>query len=145
MKKFIVSCMLLASANAISAPATLEIVKTKPSASESAIRAAHDPIVTTNSTTDKNRKAILLGLAQENKLRWLVEAEGQGYVVARANSKGHVMLLKIEYTAEMIQLKYLDGDDSFECENLIGDICYENHRRYFGFAKRLRTLISRNR
>jgi hypothetical protein len=143
MRKLIVSCMLLASATAVAAPTTLEVVKTKPSASEAAIRGAHQEILTPNSTLAKNRTTIFLGLKQENNLRWLVEAEGEGYVVARGNLKGHIMVLKIEYNSEMIQIKYLDGDDSFECENLLGDICYENHRRYFGFVKRLRTFITR--
>lgn len=113
----------------------------KPRASVGHIEAVHKEIENTSGRLKFARIAILNGMLRVKSKAWLLEEEGPGFIVARFDYRAKTILMKIEYSEELIQLKYLDSGNGYGCENLVVDICYENDRGYYNYTKNLRRSI----
>lgn len=123
------------------APGPLNIdSKQSPKSSDSKILSVHEPI--NNPGSVAHARATILNAMLHNKgVAWLMEEEGDGYIRGRFDYRGNMILVDVEYSDKYIQLKYVDGFKEFECENNVSGICYENHRHYYNYTKRLRDGI----
>ena len=115
--------------------------KQKPMASAGHIAAVHQEIENPHKSAKMARLAILRGMYFNRGIAWLMENEGPGFVTARFDYKGDTIIIRAEYNDDLIQLKYIDGNDGYECENLVEGICYENNRGYYNYTKNLRRSI----
>lgn len=111
---------------------------------ESQITAAHEVIQNTTGNRHAARFAIISSMSGKTGARWTMEEDGEGYVIARNDIKGNTLLVKIAYSEQYIQIKYHYGFDDFQCEQLVGEYCYDSHRHYFNFVARLRKSIIKN-
>lgn len=141
---------LLALNSAFSVAAPEEFVYKKPSldaASESSMRRVYDLINNPTGSAEQARLAILSGMLKTKGAAWVLEQEGEGYVLARWDYKGHTIFHRIEYTDKAVQIKYAGGLDDYQCERLVGDYCYKTHRNYYKYnqslVKQIRIAFSR--
>ncbi|AFV00277.1 hypothetical protein [Simiduia agarivorans] len=132
--------------SAVSHAAPEEFVYKKPArgaASESKMRGVYDLIENPTGSAAKARLAILTGMLETKGAAWVLEQEGDGYVLARWDYKGHSIFHRIEYTADAVQIKYAGGLDAYECEMLVGDYCYKTHSNYYKYNQSLVKQITR--
>jgi len=110
----------------------------------SPIKKVHLEIPTNTTDRVKIRYAIIQGMIRTKGRTWTFEGEGDSYILARFDYRGHTIIMRIEYDGELIQLKYHGGSEAYECKNLVADgICYKNHKNYYGYTGNLRTSILR--
>ncbi|WP_199774433.1 MULTISPECIES: hypothetical protein [unclassified Pseudoalteromonas] len=106
-------------------------------ASESKMRGVYDLIPNPSGDAAKARLAILQGMQKTKGVAWLLEQEGDGYILARWDYKGHTIFHRIEYNGEAVQIKYAGGLNDYQCEKLVGDYCYKTHRNYYKYNRSL--------
>ncbi|EKE75499.1 hypothetical protein [Gallaecimonas xiamenensis] len=105
--------------------------------SESKMRGVYDLIPNPSHSAAKARLAILTGMQKTKGTAWLLEDEGEGYVLARWDYKGHAIFHRIEYDADGVQIKYAGGLNDYACEMQAGDYCYLTHRNYYKYNQSL--------
>jgi hypothetical protein len=104
----------------------------------------HLEIPTNTSDVQKIRFAIIEGMLQTKGRAWTFEGEGDGYILARFDYRGHTIVMRIEYNQELIQLKYHAGSEAYECRTMVGDgICYKNHKNYYSYTGNMRNSVQR--
>jgi hypothetical protein len=107
-----------------------------------AIKKVHLEIPTNGASVAKTRFLIVEGMLRTKNRAWTYEGEGDGYILARFDYRGHIIVMRVEYNENLIQLKYHGGSEAYQCDILVGDgICYENHQNYFKYTKNLRSSI----
>jgi len=105
------------------------------------IKSAHS-IINHDLSIDEIRFAILNAALTSNNVKWLLEEDGQGYVILRWDYSMAVIYTKVEYNEKSVQLKYFDAFDDFRCENNVDGICYKNENgKYYTYMQQLRTAI----
>ncbi len=146
MKNILIVMLLSWSASAIGDPGPLVIDKSsKGRASDSKIESVHQEIATGTTDLRKIQLAIVNGMLETKGRTWTYEGEGDGYILARFDYRGHTIVVRIEYNQEFVQLKFHGGSEAYECENLQEDgVCYKNHKGYFNYTKNLRISIASN-
>ncbi|CAM3462575.1 hypothetical protein [Shewanella pealeana] len=137
-------CLLSMSCAVQAVPTTLEINDNiKPKSSNRYIRAVHQEIETGTDDLNKVRYAILEGMLVTKGFAWVYQGEGDGYILARFDYRGDTNVMRIEYGASLVQLKYHDALGDYVCKKLVEDICYKNSRGYYNYIKNLRNSISK--
>lgn len=146
MKQILMLVLLGWAAGALGDPAPLVIDKSKRGrVSVDTIEAVHLEIPTGTTDLAKIRLAIVNGMLQTKGRVWTYEGEGSGYILARFDYRGHIIVSRVEYNQELVQLKYYGASEGLQCENLQENgVCYKNHRNYFNYTKNLRASIRRN-
>ena len=136
--------MLLSwTAVALGEPAPLVIDKSsKGRTSDGNIAAVHKEMTTGTADLRKIQLAIVNGMLETRGRVWTYEGEGDGYILARFDYRGHTIVMRIEFNQDLVQLKFQGGSESYECKNLQENgVCYKNHKGYFNYTKNLRTSI----
>ncbi len=130
---------------ALAEPAPLVIdKKVRNRSGPGAIKDVHLEIPTNTADLVKIRYAIIQGMLQTKGRAWTFEGEGDGFILARFDYRGHTIAMRIEYNQELIQLKYYAGSEAYECKTLVADgICYKNHKNYFSYTGNMRSSIVR--
>lgn len=146
MKNILIVVLLGWAAGALGDPSPLVIDKSKRGrVSDGNIEAVHQEIVAGTTDLRKIRLAIVNGMLETKGRVWTYEGEGDGYILARFDYRGHTIVSRIEYNQALVQLKFHGGSKAYECENLQEDgVCYKNHKGYFNYTKNLRASIARN-
>jgi hypothetical protein len=133
-----------ATLNAMAAPEAFVYKKPRLGAvSESKMRNVYDLIENRSGSAAKARLAILTAMLNTKGTPWLLLEEGEGYLLARWDYKGHTIFHRIEYNANAIQIKYAGGLNEYECEMLEGDYCYKTHSNYYKYNVSLVTQIKK--
>lgn len=110
----------------------------------SSVKKVHLEIPTNTTDLTRIRYAIIEGMLQTKGRAWTYEGDGDGYILARFDYRGHTIVMRIEYNQELIQLKYHAGSEAYECRTLVGDgICYQNHKNYYGYTGNMRNSVQR--
>ena len=132
-------------AGALAEPAPLVVNTSKSGrASVDTISAVHLEIPTGTTDLKKIRLGIVDGMMLTKGRVWTYEGEGDGYILARFDYRGLIIVIRIEYDQDLVQLKYYRASKGLECSNLQPDgICYKNHRNYYNYTKNLRASIIR--
>lgn len=127
-----------------SAPSVLKVDQSQSGkVGDKYIRAAHD-LIKHDLTLDEARFIILNAALKSKGVKWVLEEDGEGYMVLRWDYGKAVIYSKVEYDEQYIQLKYFDAYGGFRCTNNIDGICYRNQNKdYYGYMKKLRTSIAR--
>jgi len=103
---------------------------------------AHQAIQHTLPSTNHIRAALLDATYNNKKLRWTFEEEGEDFLIVRWDYAKETIIVRIEYNNELIQIKYLDASEEYECEQAFQGICYQNNDdNYFEYVARLRKSI----
>jgi hypothetical protein len=146
MKNIPIVVLLCWAASALADPGPLVIDKSgKGRTSAGNIEGVHLEIATGTTELRKIRLAIVNGMLQTKGRVWTYEGEGDGYILARFDYRGHTIVTRIEYNQALVQLKFHGGSEAYECENLqVNGVCYKNHKGYFKYTENLRTSIARN-
>ena len=139
--------MLSVAGSATAAPEPFVYNKpAKGAVSKSKMRAVYDLIPNQTGSAEKARLAILTGMLNTKGTPWLLLAEGDGYLLARWDYKGHTIFHRIEYTADAVQIKYAGGLNDYSCQMLEGDYCYKTHKNYYKYnvslVKQIRKSLS---
>ena len=144
MKNILVIVLLGWTAGALGDPTPLVIDKSsRGRASDSKIEAVHQEIATGTTDLRKIRLAIINGMLETQGRVWTYEGEGDRYILARFDYRGHTIVVRIEYDQALVQLKFHGGSEAYECENLQEDgVCYKNHKGYFNYTQNLRISIA---
>jgi hypothetical protein len=126
--------LLSISFNAMAAPEPFVYKRpAKGAVSESKMRDVYDLIPNNTGSAAKARLAILTGMLNTKGTPWLLLEEGEGYLLARWDYKGHTIFHRIEYTANAVQIKYAGGLKDYQCEMLEGAYCYKTHSNYYKY------------
>ena len=143
MKNILMVVLLSWTVGALGDPGPLVIDKSKKGrVSDSKIRSVHQEIATGTTDLRKIRLAIVNGMLETKGRVWTYEGEGDGYILARFDYRGHTIDSRIEYNQTLVQLKFHGGSEDYECENLQEDgVCYKNHKGYYNYTPNLRTSI----
>jgi len=146
MKSVLIVVLLCWAAGTLADPGPLVIEKSKRGrVSNGDIEGVHQEIAAGTTDLRKIRLAIVNGMLQTKGRVWTYEGEGDGYILARFDYRGHTIVTRIEYNQALVQLKFHGGSEAYECENLQENgVCYKNHKGYFNYTKNLRTSIARN-
>jgi hypothetical protein len=116
----------------------------KNSSARKYIEAVHLEIPTNTGDIAAIRLAIVEGMLNTKGRAWTLEGEGEGYILARFDYRGHINVMRIEYNDYLVQLKYHGSSEAYHCKILMDDgICYSNHRNYYNYTKNLRASIER--
>lgn len=145
MKKILMFVLLGWAAGAFADPAPLVVDTSKRGRpSVDTIAAVHLEIPTGTTDLNKIRLGIVDGMMQTKGRVWTYEGEGDGFILARFDYRGHIIIMRIEYNQDLVQLKYHGASKGLECENLQPNgVCYKNHRNYYNYTKNLRFSIIR--
>jgi len=142
MRTLIFTCLTLLYGGALAEPVPLEVDKNiKPSASKKYIRSVHLEIPTNTTDMQRIRLGIIDGMLQTKGRIWTYEGEGDGYYLARFDYRGNVVIVRIEYNEQFVQLKYEGAHGGLACTNNVEGICYKNHKGYYNYTKNLRAAI----
>ena len=146
MNKILVVVLLGWAAEALADPEPLVLPKSgRGRASNGDIEAVHKEIATGTTDVSKIQLAIIKGMLETKGRAWTYDGEGDGYILARFDYRGHAIVTRVEYNQAFVQLKYHGGSEVYQCENLQkNDICYKNHKGYFNYTKNFRASIERN-
>lgn len=143
MRKLILVTLVLAFGVVSAEPGPFEVDKSvKNSSSKKYIRSVHLEIPTNTTDMQKIRLGIIDGMLLTKGRVWTYEGEGDGYFLARFDYRGNVLIVRIEYNEQFVQLKYESAYGDLVCANDIEGICYKNHKGYYNYTKNLRTAIS---
>ncbi|PKG81044.1 hypothetical protein CXF85_19990 [Colwellia sp. 75C3] len=105
------------------------------------IKSAHD-VIKHKSSQEEVRFAILSAALTSKSVKWILEDDGDNFLVLRWDHSEAVIYTKVEFDEQYIQLKYLDAYDDYQCKNNVDGICYKNEsRKYYGHMKDLRSAI----
>jgi len=143
MKSILIVLLLSWTAGALGEPGPLVIDKSsKGRTSNGNIAAVHQEMSTGTTDLRKIRLAIVNGMLETRGRVWTYEGEGDGYILARFDYRGHTIVMRIEYNQELVQLKFHGGSEAYQCKNLQENgVCYKNHKGYFNYTKNMRTSI----
>lgn len=146
MKNLLILILLGWVGGALGDPAPLVIDKSgRGRVSNGDIEGVHQEIVTATTDLRRIQLAIVNGMIQTKGRAWTYEGEGDGYILARFDYRGHTIVTRIEYNQTLVQLKFHGGSEAYECVNLQENgVCYKNHKGYFNYTKNLRASIARN-
>ena len=146
MKNIPILVLLGWAAGALGDPGPLVIDKSgRGRVSNGDIEGVHQEIATGTTELRKIRLAIVNGMIQTKGRAWTYDGEGDGYILARFDYRGHTIVTRIEYNQELVQVKFHGGSEAYECVNLQENgVCYKNHKGYFNYTKNLRASIARN-
>lgn len=115
--------------------------------SESKMRNVYDLIPNPSGSAAKARLAIITAMLNTKGSPWLLVEEGDNYVLARWDYKGHTIFHRIEYSATGVQIKYAGGLNDYQCEILVGEYCYKTHKNYYKYnvslVKQIKKALSR--
>ena len=127
-----------------SAPSTLKIDQNqKNMVSDRYLRDAHG-LVKHDLSLDEVRFVILNAALNNKGVKWILEEDGESYMVLRWDYGETVIYSRVEYDGQHIQLKYFDAHGDFKCFNNIDGICYRNQNKdFYEYMKQLRTSITR--
>ncbi len=141
---FITLISVLFCTECFSEPSPLSIDnKIKRRVSDKYLIAAHEAISHHLSKEDV-RLAVLQATFNNKKIRWLLEEDGNDYLIVRWDYGRDVILTKIEYNEKYVQMKYIDGGIGFDCVKNIEGICYWNENKdYYSYMKRLKQNLIR--
>ena len=106
----------------------------------------HAPIVVKAVSSDESehlRMAILQGMLITKGGGWYLDDEGDGYINARFDYRGNVIVVKIEYGNKQVQVKYLEATKAYVCKQLHDGICYRGDTQFFKYTYNLRRSIER--
>lgn len=106
-------------------------------------RNVHAPIAHYAEAKSELRLAILNGMIKTKGASWYLENEGDNFISARLDWRGGVILVKVVYDQEKVQIKYQAATEKYRCKSLQGGICYKGIRSYFNYTKNLRASIYR--
>ncbi len=141
MNRLLCSCIvasaLFLSAQSHAEPTVFEYQKVSGGVSAKKMKAIYDLIPNPTGNSKKARLAILKGMQQTKGVAWLVEGEGDGYVLARWDYKGHAIIHRIEYNDDAVQIKFAGGVNDYQCAIQKGDFCYKTHRNYYKYNRSL--------
>ena len=134
--------------NASAAPELFQYNRpAKGAVSESKMRNVYDLIPNPSGDKAKARLAILTAMLNTKGSPWLLVEEGEGYLLARWDYKGHTIFHRIEYNDRAVQIKYAGGLNDYQCEMLEGDYCYKTHKNYYKYnvslVKQIRLALGR--
>ena len=108
------------------------------------IVAVHQEIPTNTGDLALIRLAIIEGMLNTHGRAWTYEGEGEGFILARFDYRGHINVMRVEYNDYLVQLKFHGASEAYHCEILMDDgICYRNHRNFYNYTKNLRASIER--
>ena len=113
----------------------------KPSSSVKKIKAVHQEIDVKGFSFDEIRYVILQGMLSTHGYAWGYEGEGDDYILARFDYRGDTVIMRIEFTDEIIQLKYHKAWGDYVCKNDIDGVCYKNAGGYYKYVRNLRKSI----
>ena len=106
------------------------------------IKAAHE-LIEHDLSLDEVRFTILNAALNNKNVKWILEQDGDTYLILRWDYGEEVIYSKVEYDNQFIQLKYFDASKDFTCLKNIEGICYLNKNSdYYGYMKKLRTAIA---
>jgi len=119
----------------------LKIDKSQKKTKDKYIKSAHG-VIKHQSSREEVRFAILSASLSRKGVKWLLEEDGENFLILRWDHREEVIYTKVEFDEQYIQLKYVDAYDDYHCENNIEGICYKNEsRKYYNYMKELRTSI----
>jgi len=119
----------------------LKIDKSQKKTKDKYIQSAH-AVIKHQSSQAEVRFAILSASLSSKGVKWLLEEDGENFLILRWDHREEVIYTKVEFDEQYIQLKYVDAYDDYHCENNIEGICYKNEsRKYYNYMKELRTSI----
>ena len=136
--------LIVFSPQVYSAPSALNIDQSqKNRVQDRYIKAAHGVLKHKLSLAEV-RFAILNAALDNKGVKWILEQDGDGFMVLRWDYAEAVIYSKVEYDDQHIQLKYVDAYGDFRCTNNIDGICYRNeNKNFYAYMKKLKTSISR--
>lgn len=136
-------CLTGFSQHAHSAPSELKIDQSqKKKTQDKYIRAAHTQIKH-DLSHDEVRFTILNAALNNKGVKWVLEEDGEDYMILRWDYGETVIYSKVEFDKQYIQLKYYDSHEDFKCTNNVDGICYRNQNTdYYAQMKKLRTSIA---
>jgi hypothetical protein len=146
MKNILLLVLLGWAAEALADPEPLVLPKSgRGRASNGDIEAVHQEIATGTTDLKTIQLAIVRGMLETKGRAWTYEGEGDGFILARFDYRGHTIVTRIEYDQALVQVKFHGGSEAYQCENLQENgVCYKNHRGFFNYTKNLRASIERN-
>ena len=113
------------------------------SVSVSKLEAAHGAIAHKLSL-DEAKLAILRATITNRKVKWILEEEGEDYMVFRWDYSRKTIYTRIEYNEKYVQMKYAGASEDFICEINLDGICYENEsRKYYSYMHRLKKSLAK--
>lgn len=129
-------------------PAPLKLETKFRDASKKYLRKAHEPIKHTLSQ-DELRFVLLEASITNSKIKWVLEHEGDGYMVFRWDYDGFgkkpsYILTRVEFNNNLLQMKYAGAVGEYGCQRLDDGICYRNKKDYYAFMGRLKKSILRS-
>ncbi|MGL5146287.1 MAG: hypothetical protein ACRC7Q_02150 [Plesiomonas shigelloides] len=143
LKSALTALFLLSTATAQAAPGPLHIDQSiKDKSSDKYIRAVHQEISAEGRSLTELRLGILQGMIHTKGFAWVYDGEGEGYLLARFDYRGDVVLLKIEYDDKYVQLKHEKSSEDLVCKKPVAGICYQADRSYYNYLKNLRLSIA---
>lgn len=113
-----------------------------PKSSEQRVRSVHEPIAHRSETYQNTRTLILKSLlAYPDGPPWLLEGEGDGYIVARWRHRDSLHVHRIEYSEALVQIKHQVSWGRHRCKRASAGICVYGDREYYETAARMRQLL----
>ena len=132
-------CLMMS--QSFAAPEVFEIDNNvRPKAKARYLRNAHADISIYANSILEIKNNIVKGMLDTPGRAWSFAGEGEGYILARLDYKG-VIVMRIEYNLERVQLKYEDATKEYKCKTLVDGICYKNKNYFYKYAKNLRMSI----
>ncbi|PKI14833.1 hypothetical protein [Colwellia sp. 12G3] len=105
------------------------------------IKSAHE-VIKHQSSQEEVRFSILSAALTSKSIKWILEDDGDNFLVLRWDYSEAVIYTKVEFDEQYIQLKYLDAYDDYRCQNNVDGICYKNETsKYYSHMKDLRSAI----
>ena len=139
---FIIWSIFFLSSQALAEAQVLVVDKTaKPSTKAKHIEGVHKEIFVKGLSEDKIKYLILQGMLSTKGYAWGYEGEGEDYILARFDYRGNTVVMRIEYTDEMIQLKHHKAWGDMTCKNDIDGVCYKTAGSYYKYVRNLRKSI----
>lgn len=141
MVNFLMVVLIGLSLSAQAQISPLKIDKSQVKTKNKYIKSAHE-VITHQSSQAELRFAILSAGLTSKSVKWLMEEDGDNFIILRWDNGGSVIYTKVEFDEKYIQLKYVDSYDGYQCKNNIDGICYKNQsRKYYKHMQELRTAI----
>ena len=116
----------------------------KGSVSASKLEAAHGAI-SHKLSLGEAKLAILRATITNRKVKWILEEEGEGYMIFRWDYARKTIYTRIEYNENYVQMKYAGASEDFICDINLDGICYENEsRKYYNYMHRLKKSLTKS-
>jgi hypothetical protein len=123
------------------APEPLKIDKSiKPRSSDKDISRVHTPIINPSGSSQMARLRILEAMLKMGPA-WLLEDEGDDYILGRWGYRGSLLIYRIEYSDELVQVRLEESWGPLQCTNLQEGICYKAHRSFYKYTRKMLGFI----